>query len=55
MKDLLKTVAKELGSRGGKKTAKRFGIEHYRKIQLLAAKKRKENRKALVDKQPLTV
>ncbi len=49
MKDLLKTAAKELGSRGGKKTAKRFGIEHFRKIQLLAAKKRKENNLAKVD------
>ncbi len=39
----LKNAAKELGSRGGKKTAKR-GPGYYRAIQKLAAKKRKENR-----------
>lgn len=49
MNNLLKSAAKELGSRGGKKTAKKLGIEHFRRIQKLAAQKRRENKKALVE------
>lgn len=49
MTDLIKIAAAALGSRGGKKTAEIFGIEHYKRIQKLAAKKRKENNKKAVE------
>jgi hypothetical protein len=40
----LNEVARELGSRGGKKTLKEHGLEHYRHMKQLSdeAKKRKK-------------
>lgn len=38
----IQNVAKEMGSKGGKKTAEIYGTEHYRKNQLQGAKTRKQ-------------
>lgn len=41
-----KEIAKLLGSLGGKKTAKKYGTEHYRKLAELAHQARKANTEA---------
>jgi len=39
--EILKAI-KELGRQGGNKTKEKYGSEHYRKMALLSAKKRKK-------------
>ena len=42
MEDEVQNIAKELGRRGGSKTAEKYGSEHYRKNQKQGAQTRKQ-------------
>jgi hypothetical protein len=37
-------LAKELGSRGGKQTLKRYGTDHYRQLQKKSVESRNRNK-----------
>jgi hypothetical protein len=41
----ISSIAKQLGSRGGSSTLKKYGKDHFKKISLLAAKSRQDKAK----------
>ena len=48
--DLLKLAAKELGSRGGKQTSKKYGKKHYQRLAKNMNEKIAERKKGITAK-----